>query len=214
MPSVITELPKNRILAGLPEHERTILLPAAELVPLNMGDVLERPGEPIEHLHFPTDCVISFTDRLDQDHLVEMTMTSIEGCSGSTLLQGDDRSSCMAMVQIAGTAIRVPSSTLRKNQSRIPYMNAALARYNLMIMRHAVVSVGCTRFHEEPQCIARWLKVHWYRTGLGSFPFSDDFMAAQAGADPKIVSEVLKNMDRKGIIKKRIITWRSPIRRR
>lgn len=129
-------------------------------------------------------------------------MSSMEGCSGLTLLQGDDRSSCMAMVQIAGTAIGVPSSTLRENQHQIPYMNAALARYNLMIMRHAVVSVGCARFHEKPQRIARWLKVHWYRTGLGSFPFSDDFLAAQAGADPKMVSEVLNDMHRKHIINK------------
>ena len=202
MPSLMTELPKNRILAGLPEQERTILLPVAELVPVHMGDVIENPGEPIRYLHFPTDSVISFTDMLDQEHVVEVTMTSKEGCSGSTLLQGDDRSTCMAMVQVAGTAIRVPSSTLQEHQSRIPYMKEALSRYNVMIMRHAVISVGCGRFHEPPQRIARWLKAHWYRTGLESFPFSDEFMGAQAGVEPKIASQVLSDMDRKGIIRR------------
>ncbi len=202
MADVVSELPKNRILSGLPEQERSILLPSAELVPLHMGDVIENPGEPIQYLHFPTDSAISFTDRLDQEHIVEVTITSKEGCSGSTLLQGDDRSTCMAMVQIAGTAIRVPSSVLRENESRIAYMKEALARYNLMIMRHAVISVGCSRFHEPPQRIARWLKAHWYRTGLASFPFSDEFMAAQAGLDPKTVASVFTDMDRRGIIRR------------
>ena len=81
-------------------------------------------------------------------------------------------------------------------------MKAALARYNLAILRHAVISVGCSRFHEPPQRIARWLKAHWYRTGLESFPFSDEFMAAQAGVDPKTVSMVFKDMDRRGLIRR------------
>ena len=202
MTSVLTELPNNRILAGLPEEERAILLPVAELVPVHMGDVIESPGEPIQYLHFPTNSAISFTDRVNHDHLVEVTITSKEGCSGSTLLQGDDRSTCMAMVQIAGTAIRVPSSALQANELRLPYMRAALARYNLMIMRHAVISVGCSRFHQPPQRIARWLKAHWYRTGLESFPFSDDFMSAQAGIDPKTVSGVFIDMNRRGIVRR------------
>ena len=202
MPDVVSELSKNRILSGLPEQERAILLPVAELVPLHMGDVIENQGEPIQYLHFPIDSAISFTDMLDQEHIVEVTITSKEGCSGSTLLQGDNRSTCMAMVQIAGMAIRVPSSALQQHQPRIPFMKAALARYNLMIMRHAVISVGCGRFHEPPQRIARWLKAHWYRTGLKSFPFSDDFMGAQAGLDPKTVASVFSDMNRRGIIKR------------
>lgn len=202
MSSVSTELPKNRILAGLPQEERSILLSSAELVPLHMGDILETPGEPIQYVHFPTDSAISFTDRSDQQHVVEVTVTAKEGCSGSTLLQGNARSTCMAMVQIAGIAIRVRGSTLQDNESQIPYMKAALARYNLAILRHAVISVGCSRFHEPPQRIARWLKAHWYRTGLESFPFSDEFMAAQAGVDPKTVSAVFTDMHRRGIIKR------------
>lgn len=179
-----------------------MILPSADLVPLHLGDRIETPGEPIQYLHFPTDSAISFTDVLDQEHIVEVALTSKEGCSGSTLLQGNPRSTCMAMVQIPGMAIRVRGSVLQENESRIPYMKSALARYNLMILRHAVISVGCNRFHEPPLRIARWLKTHWYRTGLASFPFSDAFMAAQAGVDPKTVSTVFTDMETRGIIKR------------
>lgn len=202
MLSVLSELRKNRILVGLPEQERRIVLSSADLVPLHLADRIESPGEPIEYLHFPTDSAISFTDILDQEHIVEVALTSKEGCSGSTLLQGNARSTCMAIVQIPGQAIRVRGSVLQDNESRIPYMKSTLARYNLMILRHAVISVGCNRFHEPALRIARWLKTHWYRTGLESFPFSDAFMAAQAGVDPKTVSTVFNDMESRGIIKR------------
>ena len=48
--------------------------------------------------------------------------------------------------------------------------------------------------------MARWLKAHWHRTGLESFPFTTAFFAAQVGINEKTVSEVLDGFERDGVV--------------
>ena len=85
--------------------------------------------------------------------------------------------------------------------SRLPYLAAALSRHNLLLMRTAVISVGCSRFHTVSQRLARWLKAHWHRTGIETFPFSAQFLAAQVGADPNIVVETLQAFEADNLIR-------------
>jgi hypothetical protein len=136
----------------------------------------------------------------DQDHLVEVTVTGREGCSGASSMLGDNRSPCLAMVQIPGTAARLATSEVIDHRASLPYLDAALARYNLLILSHAVMSVGCSQFHSPGQRLARWLKAHWQRTGIESFPFSPDFLALQVGVDSAIVKEWLVDFTKQDIV--------------
>ena len=77
-----------------------------------MGDIVDTAGLRVEFLHFPISSAISVTAMEDQEHMIEVTITGKEGSSGSSVVQGDDRSMCTAMVQIPGTAIRVPTATV------------------------------------------------------------------------------------------------------
>ena len=152
------ELFKNRVLAGLPRQERALLLPACEQVEVHLGDTISQAGKPLQFVHFPLDSAMSMTAWPDHEHMVEVTLTGKEGSSGSSVVLGDDRSMCTALVQIPGTAIRIPTSTVMGQLSRLPYLQAALSRHNLSLMRTAVISVGCSRFHTVSQRMARWLQ--------------------------------------------------------
>jgi hypothetical protein len=107
----------------------------------------------------------------------------------------------MAMVQIPGSAVRLAASEVMDNYSNLPYLHAALARYDLLMINLAVISVGCSQFHSPAQRLARWLKAHWHRTGFESFPFSNDFLALQVGVDATIVKERLMDLQQHGIVK-------------
>jgi DNA-binding transcriptional ArsR family regulator len=85
---------------------------------------------------------------------------------------------------------------------RLPFLQGALQRYNALLLRHAVVSVGCNRFHSHQQRLARWLKAHWDRTGLDTFPFTTEFLSAQVGLDRDTVGELLKELTRQGLVTK------------
>lgn len=193
-------LEKNSMLHGLPLSERQLITPSCELIELHLGDIIEEAGRPIQFLHFPIDSAISLTNVQDQEHLVEVTVTGREGCSGASIVLGDTRSPCLTMVQIPDTAVRLATSDVMDNLSRLPYLHAALARYNLLIMNLAVISVGCSQFHSPAQRLARWLKAHWQRTGIQSFPFSPEFLAVQVGLDTAIVKERLSDFQKQGIV--------------
>jgi hypothetical protein len=133
--------------------------------------------------------------------MVEVTLIGKEGCSGSSVVLGDDRSICTAIVQIPGTTVRLPTSALQKQLPHLGSLRAALSRHTSLIMRHAVISVGCSTYHTVPQRLARWLKAHWHRTGIESFPFSVQFLAAQVGAEHNIIAEVLEQFQSLGMVK-------------
>lgn len=193
-------LAKHNILQGLPLSERQLITPSCEVLDLHLGDMIEEAGRPIQFLHFPINSAISLTNVQDQEHVVEVTVTGREGCSGSSIVLGDDRSPCLAMVQIPGTTVRLAAAMVMDRLTSLPYLHAALSRYNLLIMGLAVISVGCSQFHSPAQRLARWLKAHWQRTGLETFPFSSDFLALQVGVDSAIVKEALKDFKKQGIL--------------
>jgi hypothetical protein len=192
----------NRILAGLPSHEAEVIRPHMKLTEVQLGDIIDQPGKPIQYLYFPLRAAISITDILDQHHTVEVTITGPEGCSGASIVQGNDQAVCMALVQLGGPTVRLAASTLMSELSRLPYLQGALQRYNALLLRHAVVSVGCNRFHSNRQRLARWLKAHWDRTGWETFPFTTEFLAAQVGLDRETVAEILKDLTGQGIVAK------------
>lgn len=192
----------NHILGLLPPREASVVIPHLELVELRLGDLIDEPRKPIQALYFPLHAAISMTDILDEHHTVEVTITGAEGCSGASVVQGIDEAVCMAIVQIGGPAARLPVSALRAAMSHLPYLQGALQRYNGLLLRHAVLSVGCNRFHTNRQRLARWLKAHWDRTGLETFPFSMEFLAAQVGLDRDTIEELVGELSREGIIAK------------
>lgn len=191
---------KNSMLQGLPLSERQSIVPSCDTVELHLGDSIEEAGRPIQFLHFPIDSAISLTNVQDEEHIVEVTVTGREGCNGASVVLVDNRSPCLAMVQIPGTAVRLATAEVMDRLSNLPYLHAALARYNLLIMNLAVISVGCSQFHSPAQRLARWLKAHWQRTGIESFPFSNDFLALQVGVDSAIVKEWLMEFKKQGIV--------------
>src|SRR5688572_12571318 len=98
----------NHILAGLPRKERDIVLPVSEQVDLHLGEVLAEARTSLQFVHFPVTSAISMTAREDHGHMVEVTLTGKEGSSGSSIVLGDTRSLCTAMIQIPGVAVRIP----------------------------------------------------------------------------------------------------------
>ncbi len=192
----------NRILALLPPREAEVIAPLLELTEVQLGDIIDQPGKPIQNLYFPLRAAISVTDISDGHHTVEVTITGSEGCSGASIAQGNDQSPCMALIQIGGPAVRLAASALMSNLPRLRYLEGALLRYNALLLRHAVVSVGCNRFHSHQQRLARWLKAHWDRTGLETFPFTMAFLAAQVGLDRDMVSALVDDLKQRGIVTK------------
>jgi CRP-like cAMP-binding protein len=195
------EIRNNYILSLLPQQELELLRPHCEVVTLHMGDVVEEAKQHVRFLYFPIDSAISFTGRDETGRTVDVTVTGKDGCSGSCLAQGSETSPSTAMIQVSGSAIRMPASVFKQNMDHLGFLREALIRYNQLLLRHAVISTSCSQFHSSEQRLARWLVAHTHRTGLEAFPFSVRFLAGQVGQDPREVESLLKQFVEQGLVK-------------
>lgn len=195
------EIGNNYILSLVPEQELESLRPHFEVAQLHMGEIVEEARKPVQFLYFPIDAAISFTGRDESGHTVDVTVTGKDGCSGSCVAQGSETSASTAMIQVSGAALRLPASVFKQNVDRLHFLREALIRYNLMLLRHAVISTSCSQFHTGEQRLARWLVAHGHRTGLEAFPFSVDFLAGQVGQRRTEVDALLKEFQKQDLVK-------------
>ena len=159
------ELPqRNSMLAALPRAEYRRLLPALEHAVLEPGDVLHEAGAPIRHVYFPVDCVICLLTRIDNQRTVATGLVGREGMVGIPLALEVGVSSVRAVVQIAGTALRMPAARFTNEFQRGLQLQRQLYRYAQAKLNQARQIAACTASHRLEQRLACWLLMIGDRT--------------------------------------------------
>ena len=194
-------LKRNHLLSSLPSRERKLLQPNLEAISLNTKDKINEAGSALRYIHFPIDSAISMMDIEQEGRAVEVAVVGMEGCTGFNVVQGLSRAPCHTIVQIGGTAFRLAASTVLSLLRRLPFLQNAFTRFNDVLFRTAVISVGCSQFHSVEQRLGRWLLAHQHRTGLSSFPFTHDFLAEQLGVQRVTVTQALSSFQEEGIVR-------------
>jgi CRP-like cAMP-binding protein len=105
---------RNLLLGHLPEDEFHRLLPELEAVDVDVRDQAYQRGKAIEHLWFPVDCVFSLIATVDGEAGVEVATLGYEGLVGLPAFLGTAESPHDCFCQIAGSAVRLPVSELRR----------------------------------------------------------------------------------------------------
>ena len=171
----------NRLLAKLPKKEYERLLPSLKLIPLIFGDVLYEPGDTIKHVYFPNDSIVSLLTALSERSTLEVGMVGNEGMAGLPIFMGVDVSPTRALVQGAGSAMRMTSATVRHEANRLGALHSLLHRYTHSLLTQVSQSVACNRFHSVDARLARWLLMTSDRLGLEEFRLTQDFMSNMLG---------------------------------
>jgi CRP-like cAMP-binding protein len=105
----------NRLLEALPVASRARLINQLEEVSLQQGEVLHRPGEPIEYVYFPLSCLLSITITMQNGATAETGLVGNCGMIGiNAFMEGSATTQTTYVVQIAGQAVRLPDIFLRK----------------------------------------------------------------------------------------------------
>ena len=152
------EMPaRNGMLAALPRAEYLRLLPALEQVRLELGEVLHEAGAPIRHVYFPVDCVICLLTKVDSQRAVATGLVGHEGMVGISLALEVGVSSVRAVVQVAGTALRMPATRFTNEFQRGLQLQRQLYRYAQAKLDQARQIAACLASHRFEQRLACWL---------------------------------------------------------
>lgn len=177
------EASTNQMLATLPREEYQRLLAAGlEPATLALGDVLHELGELIRHVYFPNDGLLISLLTTVQNHIaLEIGLVGSEGMVGLPVAQGISTSSVRAVVQGAGTALRMESSRFREALETCPALQRALHRYTHDLIAQITQTAACNRFHQVEARLSRWLLMASDRLQSDSIRFTHEWLADLLG---------------------------------
>src|SRR5690349_24707600 len=69
---------QNHLLAAMPTAEFERLFPHLELVEMPLGEVLYEPGGRLQHVYFPTTCIVSLLYVLENGASAEIAVVGCE----------------------------------------------------------------------------------------------------------------------------------------
>jgi CRP-like cAMP-binding protein len=184
----------------VPSKERASILAECEPVELVFGDLLYEADQPIEHIYFPLKGFISLVTLVDDREPLEMGLIGSEGMLGATLTLGVRAAPMRAVVQGAGTALRMSGARLIRTLKECPAMRRTLDRYLYVMFAQLTQSFACTRFHEIEPRLARWLLMTHDRAHADHFHLTHEFLAAMLGVRRSGISVAASALQERRII--------------
>lgn len=148
---------KNHLLTAMVNNQYQHLLPHLERVDLSLGDIIYLAGGDIEHVYFPEDSAISLIATMENGATTEVGLVGREGMVGLTVFLGGVVTPELAIVQMAGTAMKLKASVLRQEVKVGSSLQMLLLRYTRSFVTLMSQSVACSQHHSLEQRFARWL---------------------------------------------------------
>ena len=191
---------ENHLIELLPLRDRRRLLAICEPIMLVPPEVLCEPGQPTQHVYFPTEGFISLVAMIDGSPGVEVGLVGREGMVGAQLALGVATSPMHALVQGAGAAWRIGAVAFRRELARSPTLQRALSRYVYVLMAQHATSAACLRFHQIGPRLARWLLMSQDRAHTDTFRVTQEFLAYMLGVRRVGITGAAGALQRGGLI--------------
>ena len=193
-------VPSNHLLDLLPRRDKIRFSAACEVVELPLAKVLSEPGKATPFVYFPTSGFISLIAIVKDSPGVEVGMVGREGMLGVQLALGVAKAPLHALVQGAGTALRISTKNFKAELTASPALQSALLRYLYVLMAQLAESTACARFHHIGPRLARWLLMSQDRSQASSFDVTQEFLAYMLGVRRVGITEAAGSMQKTGLI--------------
>lgn len=191
----------NGVLRALPPAEYHYLLAGLEPVTLKLGEVLHERGAPIQDVYFPIDCVICLMATLETGQIIEVGLVGHEGMVGISLVLGAEVSSVRALVQGAGTALRMKAAGFQNALQQCLSLQRELHRFAHGQLALARQTAACNCFHAVEARLARYLLMTGDRARAERFFLTQAFLVDVLGVRRGAVNQAAGTLQRRNLIR-------------
>jgi len=192
---------KNQLLAAIPEADWKRWLPDIEAVDLPLGHVLYEPGSTLTHVYFPTTAIISMLYVLENGASAEIAVVGNEGLVGISLFMGGDSTPSRAVVQSAGTGLRLPAKALKDEFNRGGAVLHLLLRFTQALITQMSQTAVCNRHHTLDQQLCRWLLLSLDRLEGSELAMTQELISNMLGVRREGVTEAALQLQASGLIR-------------
>ncbi|HEV7681109.1 MAG TPA: Crp/Fnr family transcriptional regulator [Pyrinomonadaceae bacterium] len=200
--SPLNSLPlNNKLLAALPKKDYEGLHRHLEEVPLVFGDILYRPNTPITDVYFPNSGIISLLAGVNERSTLEVGFVGDNGMVGLDVFLGVNSSPNRAVVQGAGSALKMKATNFRRKCQSNDTLPRLLNRYAHNVLLQVTQYAVCNQFHTVDARLARWLLMTSDRMGDNEFQLTQEFMSNMLGVRREGVSVAAGNLQKRKLIR-------------
>jgi CRP-like cAMP-binding protein len=197
---VIRKPEKNLLLAALSPAELNRMKRHLEPVHMPLGDVVYESGRPLEHVYFPTSCIVSLLYVLENGASAEIAVVGYEGVVGVSIFMGGETTPSRAVVQSAGSAYRLPAQWVRDEFTRGGEMQHLMLRYTQSLITQMAQTAVCNRHHSVDQQLCRWLLLSIDRLPAPEIVMTQELIANMLGVRREGVTEAAGKLQKSGVI--------------
>ncbi len=201
LPAAASSSPRqNHLLAALPPSDYERFAPRLELIAMNLGDVLYESGAKLQHVYFPTTCIISLLYVMEDGASAEIAVVGNEGILGISLFMGGNTTPSRAIVQSAGRAYRLKADLLKDEFERYGPTMHLLLRYTQALITQMPQTAVCNRHHSVDEQLCRWLLLSLDRMASNELTMTQELIANMLGVRREGVTEAAGKLQRAGLI--------------
>jgi CRP-like cAMP-binding protein len=191
---------KNRLLAALPEEVYKRLHPHLDNVPLSLGQVIYESGEQLDHIYFPTTCIVSLLYTMENGTSAEIGVVGNEGVVGIALFMGGETTPNRAVVQSAGLSLKLRLGVLKEEFRRGGSFQQILLRYTQALITQMSQTAVCNRLHTVDQQLCRWLLLSHDRLDSDELTMTQELIANMLGVRREGVTVAAGRLQAAGLI--------------
>jgi CRP-like cAMP-binding protein len=193
----------NRLLAALSAEETMRLQPHLERVAMPLAHVICETGRPLEHVYFPTTCIVSLMYVLASGASSGIAVVGAEGAVGVSAFMGGDSTSSRSVVQTEGEALRIPVREVQREFRRGGAMQDLMLRYTQSLLTQMGQTAVCNRHHSVDQQLCRWLLLSIDRLGTNEIVTTQELIASMIGVRREGVTEAAGKLQKAKVIRYR-----------
>src|SRR5947207_7710681 len=175
------EAVENRLLAALPAAEYDRLLPQLQPVEFTLGEVVYEFAGQLDYLFFPTTSIVSLLYTMENGTSAEMGLTGNDGVVGIALFMGGGTMPNRAVVQSAGSALRMKARVLQDEFAMGGKFQQLLLRYTQALITQISQTAVCNRLHSVEQQLCRWLLLSHDRVKADELIMTQELIADMLG---------------------------------
>jgi hypothetical protein len=196
------ERPFNNLLRRLNEADFALIEPHLVAIDASANDLLYRPGDNVEIVHFPCGpSLVSYMVPNEDGRDVETILIGREGAVGGIVSQGFLPAYTRIMVKFAGPFVRLPISRLDSAKSKSRTLSNIFARYADCMLAQIFQSTACNAIHSIEQRTAKWIISAMERTdGEDVVPLTHEQLATLLGVGRSYASRVIQTFKTEGIL--------------
>jgi CRP-like cAMP-binding protein len=191
----------NRLLAALQPQAFAALEPHLEVVALSRGQVLYEAGDPIPHVYFPHDAIVSLVNVLEDGSSVEVGVFGREGVLGLLSALVTREAFGRYVVQMSGTASRIPFERINEMRNAHPGLRQLIMNYGEALLAQTFQTVACNAVHAVEARCCRWILSMHDRADGDTLPLTHEFLAEMLGVQRSTVSVVARTLQTAGLIR-------------